>query len=266
MSKNLDFEYLFEPELDFFDPNTNAQQAANEAAENSVSTSSDDAAASVSLAHAEAPKKDERPASERIASLLESMKSQRKVFLQTLAFCNEPKAIDEVNAHVAQLQKAAPSVYSPANICAFLEQAGALQRQTEEGTPVSELDLEPKATVIDGVEYLEPTQAPQTFWLRTQAGSDALAADDPAQRLADVIAQEERYTPIYQKIIELCSGADGASITQLGNALDNDPLLQEPRYYVQRFVNKLEECDAIAWNDAWFATKTGTEFLARKAS
>ncbi len=265
MSKNLDFEYLFEPELDFFDPNTNANQAAVNAADN-ASTSNDAATGSVSLAHAEAPKHDDRPAEERIASLLESMKGQRKVFLQTLAFCDEPKAIDEVNAYVAQLQKAAPSVYSPANICAFLEQAGALQRQTEDGTPISELDLAPKTTVVDGVEYLEPTQAPQSFWLRTQAGSDALAADDPAARLASVIAEEERYTPIYQKIIELCSAEQGASITQLGDAVDSDPLLKNPRYYVQRFVNKLEECDALAWNDAWFATKTGTEFFARKAS
>lgn len=265
MSKNLDFEYLFEPELDFFDPNTNAEQSAANTASD-ASTSSDAATGNVSLAHAEAPKQDERPAAERISSLLESMKGQRKIFLQTLTFCDEPKAIDDVNAHVAQLQKAAPSVYSPANICAFLEQAGALQRQTENGTPVSELDLSPKATVVDGIEYLEPTQAPQTFWLRTQDGSDALTADDPAARLASVIAKEERYTPIYQKIIELCSAEQGASITQLGDAIDNDPLLKNPRYYVQRFVNKLEECDALAWNDAWFATKTGTDFFARKAS
>ncbi len=101
--------------------------------------------------------------------------------------------------------------------------------------------------------------------MRTQAGSDALTADDPAARLASVIAEEERYIPIYQKIIELCSAEQGASITQLGDAVDNSPLLKNPRYYVQRFVNKLEECDALAWNDAWFATKTGMDFIARQA-
>lgn len=268
MSKNLDFDGLFEPELDFFDPNANMQAAdAGQAASSDAAAEGDAAQApGASLAHGQAPKHDERPAAERIASLLESMRGQRKVFLQTLAFCDEPKSIDDVNACVAQAQQAAPSVYSPANICSFLEQAGALQRQTADGTPAAEIDLAPKESEVDGVEYLEPVPAPQTFWVRTEAGAEALAADDPAQRLADVIAQEERYAPIYEKIIELCCGEEGASIAELGDAVDDDPLLAEPRYYVQRFVNKLEECDALEWDGAWFATETAESFLKRKAS
>ncbi len=255
MSKNLDFDYLFEPELDFFDPNA-VQQAEPAAQQN------DPAAPGVSLAHAAASKQDDRTPQEKIDSLLQSMKGQRKIFLQILAFCDEPKEINVVNDYVKELQKAAPSVYSPANLCAFLERAGALQRQTADGTPASEIDTTPTVTVVDGVEYMEASQAPQTFWVRTQDGTQALEDDNPAQRLADVIAQEETYTPIYQKILQMCSAENGASITQLGNAIDNNPLLKEPRYYVQRFVNKLEEADALAWKDAWFTTKTGADFLA----
>lgn len=263
MTKNLDFNYLFDPEFDFFNSATNEKQVASqtdEAADEIIS------ADSAPLVHKQASKYSDRPAEERIENLLESMKGQRKIFLQTLAFCNRPKTINDVNDYIAQLQKIAPSVYSPANICAFLEQAGALQRQTADGMLASDLDPTPKTIQTGDMEYLEPTQAPQTFWMCTQAGNDALTADNPAQRLTSVIEQEKRYRPIYQKIIALCSRAEGASISQLSDAIDDDPLLKEPRYYVQRFVNKLEECDAITWNDSWFATKTGIEFLTQNVS
>jgi hypothetical protein len=250
MEDKLDFDDIFEPELDFLDAEIQAHPADAQESESS------------SRAHAPKPVIDTRPPEERIASLLDSMKGQRKIFLETLAFCDEPKTIDEVNGFIAKLQEASPSVYSPANLCSFLEQAGALRRQDAQGVPASELDASPDVVVEDGVEYLRPSSAPQTFWVRTDAGAAALADDDPAARLTALVADESTYLPIYTKILELCSAEGGASIAALGEAVDDDPLLQEPRYYVQRFVNKLEECDAIAWQDAWHTTETGAEFLA----
>ncbi len=217
-----------------------------------------------SRAHVQAATPDTRPAAEKIASLLESMAGQRKLFLETLAFCEEPKTIDEVNDFVAKLQEASPSVYSPANLCSFLEQAGALRRQDAQGVPASELDTSPELVVEDGVEYLRPTSAPQTFWVRTDAGTAALAGDDPASRLAALLEEDAYYIDVYAKILEICSAEEGAGIAELEEKVDGDPLLQEPRYYVQRFLNKLEECDAIAWRTTWHTTKTGADFLAAR--
>ena len=65
------------------------------------------------------------------------------------------------------------------------------------------------------------------------------------------------YKPIYLRILKACTEEGGKSAKQLGDLVDSDPLLQEPRYWAAHFFNILGECDALSWKHNWFTTELG---------
>ncbi|MDR1712737.1 MAG: hypothetical protein LBR39_01055 [Coriobacteriales bacterium] len=206
-------------------------------------------------------KVDDRPAAERIASLMEAMAPRRKVLLGILDFCLEPQTVPDVGAKVDELQENNYSVYTAANFCALLEKAGAIQRVTEEGEDFANIKVEPKVVEVDGVEYLEPGQPPEAFWLTTEAGREALEADKPLERLQQLLATDTLYLPIYKKILLLCAQEGGQSVKQLGDVIDGLELVQKPRMYAQRFLDRLEKCDAVIWRKKWQTTEVGQQGL-----
>lgn len=200
---------------------------------------------------------DERPAEERTADLLASMAPRRKVLLSILAHCFEPRPVAQVNALVDELQQNNFSVYSAANLCALLEKAGALERVTADGQPADDVESEPRVVVVDGVEYLEAGDPVEVCWLATDAGRAAVEADKPLERLRDLLDHDAAYLPIYKRILALCAAEGGAKTPDINAAVDNDPLVQKPRFYAPHFVDKLEKCDALAWQKAWVVTEVG---------
>ena len=52
---------------------------------------------------------------------------------------------------------------------------------------------------------------------------------------------------------------------EIAKRVDKDPLVQNPRYYGNNFVNKLEKCDAVVWEDCWKTTEVGRAGLERLA-
>ena len=58
----------------------------------------------------------------------------------------------------------------------------------------------------------------------------------------------------------MCEG-EGCAITELDNAVNDDPLAQSPRIYAPFLVDRLERCDAIEWKGAWRLTEVGQEVL-----
>ncbi|OUO86986.1 hypothetical protein B5F40_14400 [Gordonibacter sp. An230] len=200
---------------------------------------------------------DERPAEERIDDLLASMAPQRKIMLSVLAQCSEPRPVAQVNALVDELQQNNFSVYSAANLCALLEKAGALERVTADGQPADDVEAEPRTVVVDGVEYLEAGEPVEICWLATDAGRAALEADKPLERLRELLDRDAAYQVIYKRILTLCSAEGGAKTPDINAAVDNDPLVQKPRFYAPHFVDKLEKCDALSWQKAWVATEVG---------
>lgn len=200
---------------------------------------------------------DDRPAKERIAELMSAMEPHRKVLFSILAACPEPRPVSEVNALVDELQQNNYSVYTAANLCALLERAGAIERVTPDGAPADNLDAEPKVVVVDGVEYLEAREPVQVCWLITDAGRAALEADKPFERLRSLFEEDAVYLAIYQRILTMCTAGGGAQISAINEAVNCDPLLQEPRLYASHFIDKLEECDALAWQKTWSTTEVG---------
>lgn len=209
---------------------------------------------------------DDRPAEERIRELFTSMAPRRSVLLGILSFCTEAQPVDSVGTHIDALQKNNYSVYSAANLCTLLENAGALERITPDGMPAQSGELAPKVVVVDGIEYLEAHEPIDACWLTTEDGRAYLEADKPLDRLLDLLASEAAYATIYQRILTLTAQENGVSTAELGEAVDNDPLVQKPRYYATHFVDRLEKCDALTWKSTWCITEIGTAGLEALAS
>ncbi len=207
---------------------------------------------------------DERPASERTAELFSHMAARRKTLIAILRACREKQPVRDVADLIDDLKRRDRCVYSANDLCTLLERAGAIERVGEDGESYEEVELEPKTVVVDGMEYLEPQTPPPAFWVATQAGLDVLAQDDPEGRTERLFEEDGDYLPIYKRILTLCSEEGGASAKAIAKACDQDPLLQKPRYYSSRFVERLNKSDALAWSGkTWEVTETGREALAQ---
>lgn len=205
--------------------------------------------------------RDERTAEERTRDLFARMAPHRATLLGILSLCVEPHTASEVDAFVDELRAGDFSVFSSASLCAHLEKAGALERVMPEGADPA-APAEPRTIVVDGIEYLEAAKAPELSWVTTPVGKNVLDADDPARRMRDLFVTEARYLPIFQRILELCADEEGATVPALGEAVDDDPLVQEPRFYASYFVDLLDKCGALQWQKTWHITEVGREGLA----
>lgn len=203
------------------------------------------------------------PAPERIEKLMDAMNATARTLRLLIAFCEEPKAVDEVNDFVEKTQGDNCSVYSAATLCRLLDEAGAIERIDEEGNLANEIVDEPTVVVVDGVEYLEPAPARPSFWRSTACGLAYVAAADPEAALQALLNENPDYLPIFKRVLELCARTDGAASPALSEAVDKDPIVQEPRRYSGFFIDRLEACDAVEWkNGAWRITELGTTVLA----
>lgn len=207
-------------------------------------------------------KSDERPPHERIESLFASLKHRKRILLDTIAYVREQKPVTEVNELIDELQKNNASVYSGPDICALLEKAGAIKRVNESGEDLPPDDLEPEIVEIDGVEVYKPVSAPPVFWVATADGVAAYEGYDPIGGLNALLEDEADYASIFRRVLELASSTPGAETTLYTDAIDDDPLVQEPRRYASFFLDKLEGVDAIEWRGGWYLTDVGRDALA----
>lgn len=201
-----------------------------------------------------------------LARLLKRMPGRRSTLMGIVRFCaQEPRDAAAVEAKVEELQAASRSVYAAPTLCGLLERAGGLVRVGENSDPLdpeAAADAaEPAVVEVDGVECFEPAAAPAVRWLATEEGRALVEADDPEARLWALVEDEPLYGPVYERVLELCAAEEGATTAALSAAIDNDPLLQEPRCYVQMFVDRLEGCGAVAWRGGWCTTELGLRVL-----
>ncbi len=189
-----------------------------------------------------------------VRKLLDGMPGRRDVLLGILALCREPRPVPEVEQAVRELQRHNESVYSAASLCAMLEGAGAIVRQDADGNRLGQARNEPEVEEVDGVRYLRPRRTPASYWRTTETGELALASDDPADRLHKLLEEQGQFRPVYERILEMCSGDAGATMRSMGDALDNDPLLKDAHLFASHFVEQLESCGALEFTDAWRVT------------
>lgn len=200
-------------------------------------------------------------AAERIENLLAGIPGQQFRLLHAVEFCTEPKTMDEA---VADLDAAYPnttSVYGSAQVVQLLERDGALGRIVDEDAAHAAAGDAADALAEDE-GFISVTPAPPCRYRATQAGLDAVAAHVNEGLVAEKIEEDERYLPIFQRVLEMCAREGGCPTKELDQAVDGDPLCQEPRRFCGFFRGKLEETGAIEWRDAWTITDLGRSVLA----
>ena len=189
-------------------------------------------------------------AAERIENLLAGIPGQQFRLLHAVEFCTEPKTMDEA---VADLDAAYPnttSVYGSAQVVQLLERDGALERIVDEDAAHAAAG-DAADTPAEDEGFISVTPAPPCRYRATQAGL-----------VAGRISEDERYLPIFQRVLEMCAREGGCPTKELDQAVDGDPLCQEPRRFCGFFRGKLEETGAIEWRDAWTITDLGRSVLA----
>ncbi len=205
----------------------------------------------------------QQPAAIRIATLFDNMQPSRKLLLDVMERCLDPQPNEDMIAFIDDYQQNIKSIFTPNLILHHLNRAGALERQTEDGADYEALDLEPTTVVIDGIEYLESSTPPKIYWHTTADGAAVLEKNHPADRLNELIGNEPQYRDIFKTVLEHADRPEGASEKELGLLLNNEPILQKPRMYAQRFLSKLNDCDALVWQDhRWRITDIGRAALA----
>lgn len=209
---------------------------------------------------------------ERIESLLEGIPGQRFRILHAVRFCSEPRTCDEIAAEVDAVYPGEVSVYNSAQIVRLLECAGALAKQApvSERAPASEntglardfdiAEEAPESYEEDG--FLVVTQMPPSTYLATPAGLEA--AEEAFGRAAALamLAEEERYLPLYREILERAAAEGGCATKTLDAIIDPHPLAEEPRRFCGYFLGRLEKAGAVRWLDNWVITEPGRAILA----
>lgn len=209
---------------------------------------------------------DTRPAEERIEDLFQKMGPQHRLLLGVLSACGQRAPFEDVEKVVADLQQFNASVYSPANFCNMLENAGALAHVAEDGTPYDEYENEPELVTIDGQEFLKPRPAPKSYWEATPEGAARVDAYDPHAQLAAIYGEFPQTLPIFKRVLSLLAGKpEGATLPEVAAIVNGDPLVQKPRFYAGHFLERLERADAVEWRDAWCITDIGRASLEQMA-
>lgn len=196
---------------------------------------------------------------ERIEKLLAGIPGQQFRLLHAVAFCTEPKTMDEAVADLDAAYPTTTSVYSSAQVVQLLERDGALERIVDES---AEDAADAAVPAEDEGDFISVTPAAPCRYQATRAGLDAIAAHVNESLVVEKIVEDERYLPIFQRVLEMTAREGGCSTKELDQAVDGDPLCQEPRRFCGFFRGKLEETGAIEWRDSWTITELGRSVLA----
>lgn len=200
-------------------------------------------------------------ADERIEALFGQMPTMNRLLFSILARCTEPVASDELADHIQEASRHHHSVYAPLTLCGLLERAGAIVQTDGGGTPLRCLEQEPLRVVLEGVEFWRPAPAPEVFWSLTEEGRAHLDSYRPLELIARCFAEEPRYTDVLATCLRLCAQDGGASLRSIGDVVDDEPVLQNPKRYAMYFIDKLEHAAAVEWKGQWIITDAGRQYL-----
>lgn len=199
-------------------------------------------------------------AADRTRQLLHDMPGRRKAVLGILGFLSQAHSPEELREEVARIQAHDASSFSAGSYSSLLEEAGAIERLSPDGGTWDVQKRKPRIVEEDGRRFYQPEARLAFVWKATQAGLDVLAENDPAKLLAELVGQDGKYGPIFERILRLCD-EDGRPIEALNASVDYDPLVQDPPLKASYFVERLEGAGGLAWDGAWHTTPAGHAWL-----
>lgn len=204
-------------------------------------------------------------AAERTRQLLEDMPGRRRAVVTLLAYLREAHTPEEVRAEIARIQAHDASAYSAGSYCMLLEEAGAIERLTIDGAMWPDARQSPEVVEEDGGRFYKPGPKLAFMWKATQAGARVLRENEPDVLISALMETDGKYREIYARIMRMCM-QQGCPISVLNDAVDLDPLVQEPPLKASHFVERLEKAGALAWDGLWTATDAGIDWLGAGAA
>lgn len=203
------------------------------------------------------PEPAELTADEKMDKLLAGIPGQKFRILRVVALCAEPRTIGQVKEALDAEFPQDLSVYDACRLVQLLERAGGLEALPSE-TAIESVDND----MPDDAEYLTVEQDGPARYVATTCGKGFVKANMGVSAVASMLAEEPRYTPIYERIMHLAGNEGGCSVGDISAAVDDDPLCQSPRRMNGYFLNRLENVDAVRWQGTWLLTEAGREALA----
>lgn len=204
--------------------------------------------------------KEKKTAVERTRQLLEDMPARRNAVLGILGFLLQARTPEEVREEVARIQAHDASAYSAGSYSALLEEAGAIERLSADGSAWDSARRQPQVVEEDGQRFFQPGPTLSFVWKATEAGRVVCAENAPALLLARLIGFDEKYLVIYERVLRLCA-EDARPIETINACVDHDPLVQDPPLKASYFVDRLERSGALIWDGAWKTTPAGRAWL-----
>lgn len=196
-----------------------------------------------------------------IEGLLSALPQYRRLFVELMRRCEEPCTEEELCTLIAASQQTSRSVYAPATLCELLERAGALFRAGDDGEPLEAAEPEPVEIEGEDGVYLTCAEPRAWWWRSTEEALTYARADDPAARLAALLAEEPAVESVYRFILDACAVPEGMVMADLNTAVNSLPEMVGQRRRAGFFVDKLERCDAIVWDKVWRTTSVGRSAL-----
>ena len=214
----------------------------------------------------DAPVTEGASAEERTEALFTRLHSSRRFLNGILEFCCEERTESEVTGEVARMRELEFCIYGADVLCAHLVEAGALEVEAGALERIEPEQDDVRVVEIDGVQYLEPAAGgeegePGAAAVRlktTQVGRAALEREQDMGRFQEILDEDAGLDNIYRMLLDCCSNEGGATAKELGDAVDDQPELREPRLYASYFYDKMAERDLIEWTGkAWGITEFG---------
>lgn len=222
-----------------------------------------------------APVVEEVPAEERIAALFRGMPGHEKLLAHIIEFCEEQQDSEEVYAELEAYRGSAVALYSADTLCANLLRAGALEMIVLDDE-AAEIDTAANEGAEDTVEATDSDTAPDTqrveltrfAYVSTPEGRTAAAAvrAEVPRAQEKLFESDGMYLPIYLRILQAAAPGEGLSKKAIDAMVDKDPICANPRRYSGYFVKALEAAEAMRFDNLWYITDYGRQFLEQHSA
>ncbi|GAI06817.1 unnamed protein product [marine sediment metagenome] len=188
----------------------------------------------------------------KILDLMSRERAHKWVFWRILEFCVAPKPRAEIGKMILKLPEMGASIFGPAVLMGWLEEAGGIEKVKEK-------------------------------WTATDAGKKVLELEAPEKKILDAVSEEPPYKEIFKRVLKFCESPRtkveivemveplipserGSTSTTTGTYPCKSPKccsrLRETRrssaVNPTYFISKLEEVGGLRWVEKkWRTTEAG---------
>lgn len=191
---------------------------------------------------------------------------QRELKFAILSFCRQRRELADIEAYVADLPQFAHAAQNQYHMIHVLERAGGLRR--------IELDAAGAQVTLERTEGLSVDEVDdlvvQTLFETTEAGIAFVGDHAPAARFARLLAAEPYRSAAFLDVLRFCN-EQPRSYGELTNLLFSKVVALSPsdglgrRIQPSVFLDRLERCGFIEWDDGWRTTKEGGAYVKQQA-